>query len=140
MSERTMIVTLPADQQQIDHTGYVFTFRDEAPEPDRVWEGALIVAGDEDNPFVARVVEIVPKVGRELVHLEPLCVPEELIEELRHCGFVDLPSRRVGRYADDLGQLHTSHEHSTTKPDVRQTRAARRRSVELNELVTQSSG
>lgn len=33
-------MTLPADQQQIDHTGYVFTFRDEAPEPDRVWEGA----------------------------------------------------------------------------------------------------
>lgn len=27
-----------------------------------------------------RVVEIIPKVNRELVHLEPLCVPEEIIE------------------------------------------------------------
>lgn len=82
-------MTLPADQQQIDETGYVFSFLDEAPEPDRVRPGALIVAGDEDNPFIARVVEIVPRGSGQLVRLDPICVPEEIIDELRHCGFVD---------------------------------------------------
>lgn len=61
MSEPKVIVTLPADQQQIDETGFVLSFLHESPEPDRVWEGALIVAGDEDSAFIARVVDIIDR-------------------------------------------------------------------------------
>lgn len=55
----TVAVTLPADVQQIDHTGYVWSFLDEAAEPERVQPGALIVAGDAVEPFLARVVDVV---------------------------------------------------------------------------------
>jgi integrase len=51
-------VTLPADVNQIDETGFVWAFLDDATEPDRVRPGALIVAGDAVEPFLARVVEV----------------------------------------------------------------------------------
>lgn len=37
--ENTVTVTLPADVQQIDATGYVWAFLDTAAEPDRVRPG-----------------------------------------------------------------------------------------------------
>lgn len=82
--ERVM-VTLPADVQQIDDTGYVWCFLDEATEPERVQPGALIVAGDPVEPFLARVVDIVdgPN-GRSIVHLDVLGIPDQAIDELRH--------------------------------------------------------
>jgi hypothetical protein len=78
-------VTLPADVLQIDETGYVWAFLDRAEEPDRVEPGVLIVSGDEEEPFLARVVDIVdgPN-GRRIVHLDVVGVPEQAIEELRH--------------------------------------------------------
>lgn len=88
MSEQKVVVTLPADQQQVDQTDYVYSFVEESPHPERIWEGALIVAGDEDNPFIARVVDIIERPGGRKVHLEPICTPEEIIDELRHCGFL----------------------------------------------------
>jgi hypothetical protein len=83
--ESTITVTLPADVQQIDQTGYVWAFLDAAPEPDRVVSGTLIVAGDAEEPFLARVVDIVdgPN-GRSIVHLDVVGVPEQAIDELRH--------------------------------------------------------
>src|SRR5690606_30043763 len=51
-----IVVTLPADVQQIDQTGFVWAFLDEAVAPERVVVGALIVAGDSEEPFLARVV------------------------------------------------------------------------------------
>lgn len=83
--EATVIVTLPVDVQQIDQTGYVWTFLDFAAEPGRVWPGALIVAGDPKEPFLARVVDIVdgPR-GRSIVHLDVVGIPEQAIDELRH--------------------------------------------------------
>ena len=47
--ESTIAVTLPADVQQIDQTGYVWAFLDAAPEPERVASGALIGAGDAEE-------------------------------------------------------------------------------------------
>lgn len=78
-------VTLPADFQQIDDTGFVWSFLDEAGEPERVQPGALIVAGDPVEPFLARVVDIVagPN-GRSIVHLAAAGVPDQAIDELRH--------------------------------------------------------
>ncbi len=86
MSEHTpVVVTLPADVQQVDQTGLVWAFLDQATFSDRVVEGALIVAGDSDEPFLARVVDIVdgPN-GRSIVHLDVVGVPDQAIDELRH--------------------------------------------------------
>lgn len=83
-----VVVTLPADAQQVDETGYVWTFLDESPSPDRVWPGALVVAGDSEDPFIARVVDIVDRPGGRKVHLEVVGFPEQVIDELRHCGLV----------------------------------------------------
>lgn len=86
MTEQQRIrVTLPADVAQIDQTGYVWAFLDRAEEPDRVEPGVLIVSGDEEEPFLARVIDIVdgPN-GRQIVHLDVVGVPEQAIEELRH--------------------------------------------------------
>ncbi|MDZ7734373.1 MAG: hypothetical protein U5R31_16015 [Acidimicrobiia bacterium] len=48
-----VIVTLPADVNQVDETGHVWAFVDQAADPARVVEGALIVAGDPEEPFLA---------------------------------------------------------------------------------------
>ena len=78
-------VTLPADVNQVDETGFVWTFLDEAAEPDRVRRGALIVAGDAVEPFLARVVDIIDgPAGASIVHLDVVGVPEEVVDELRH--------------------------------------------------------
>jgi len=66
-------VQLPADVHQVDATGYVWTFLDEAAQPDDIEVGALILAGDDDAPFEARVIDIVTgSSGRQIVHLDPL--------------------------------------------------------------------
>lgn len=86
-----VVVTLPADVNMVDETGYVWTFLHEASEPDRVFPGALIVAGDPVEPFLARVVDIVDGPGgTSVVHLDVLGVPEEMVDELRHARL--LPS------------------------------------------------
>lgn len=84
-NENGVVVTIPADVQMIDETGWVWSFLHEASEPDRVYPGALIVAGDPIEPFLARVVDIVdgPNATR-IVHLEVLGVPETIVDELRH--------------------------------------------------------
>lgn len=91
MTDSEVVVTLPADVNMVDETGYVWTFLHEASEPDRVFPGALIVAGDPVEPFFARVVDIVdgPR-GTSVVHLDVLGVPEDAIDELRHARL--LPS------------------------------------------------
>lgn len=58
---------LPADVQQIDGSGFVWTYREEASDPGLVHPGAEIVAGDPIEPFLARVVEIVERPGRAAI-------------------------------------------------------------------------
>lgn len=85
----TTRVTLPADVHQIDATGFVWTFLDEADDPARVVVDAVIVAGDGDDPFLARVVDIVEgNSGRRIVHLEVIGVPDQMIDELRHANLL----------------------------------------------------
>ncbi len=85
IEEPAVRITLPADVAQIDQTGYVWTFLDRASEPERVVPGLLIVAGDAEEPFLARVVDIVAGPdGRQIVHIDVVGVPEQAIEELRH--------------------------------------------------------
>ncbi|MGQ0629513.1 MAG: hypothetical protein ACT4P1_00595 [Sporichthyaceae bacterium] len=85
----TARVTLPADVHQIDATGSVWTFLDEADDPARVAVGAVIVAGDAEDPFLARVVDIARgNSGRHIVHLEILGLPDQVIDELRHANLL----------------------------------------------------
>ncbi|MBA2279752.1 MAG: hypothetical protein H0W25_00735 [Acidimicrobiia bacterium] len=67
----------------------MWTFLHEAAEPDRVDPGALIVAGDPVEPFLARVVDIIegPR-GTSIVHLDVLGVPDDAIDELRHASLL----------------------------------------------------
>ena len=82
-------VTIPADVQQIDQTGWVWTFLDEAAEPARVVVDAVIIAGDSEDPFLARVIDIVDgSSGRKIVHLDVLGIPEQIVEELRHANVI----------------------------------------------------
>ena len=85
----TTRVTLPADVHQIDATGYVWSFLDEAEDPARIVIGGVIVAGDSDEPFLARVVDIVEgNSRRSIVHLEVVGVPDQVIDELRHANLL----------------------------------------------------
>ena len=70
--EGAVTVDLPADVQQYDETGYVWSLREEARDPVLVVEGAIVVAGDDEDPFLARVVDIVPAGQVTKVHLEVL--------------------------------------------------------------------
>ncbi len=86
---RPVVVTLPADANQVDDTGYVWAFLSHAVEPDRVRPGAIIVAGDPVEPFLARVVDIVDVPGGDvIVRLDVLGDPVQVIDELRHAGLL----------------------------------------------------
>lgn len=88
-TQAEIMVTLPADVNQIDDTGFVWAFLSDAGEPERVQPGAIIVAGDPVEPLLARVVDIVDGPGDDsIVHLDVLGVPDQTIEELRHAGLL----------------------------------------------------
>lgn len=85
----TTRITLPADDHQIDATGLVWALLDKADTPDRITIGSVVVTADSDDPFLDRVVEIVPgRSGCEIVHLEVMGVPDLVPDELRAA---DLP-------------------------------------------------
>ena len=91
ISERPVAVALPADVHQIDETGMVWSLLEEADEPERVKVGNIIVAGDAEEPFLARVVDIVPGANATtIVHLEVVGVPGQIITELARANL--LPS------------------------------------------------
>jgi hypothetical protein len=65
-------VDIVADLNDEDQTGYVWTFLDEARDPQRITAGALVVAGDEDAAAVCQVVDLVPVGDGTVVHLRLL--------------------------------------------------------------------
>jgi hypothetical protein len=87
--QETVNVTLPADVNQVDETGYVWAFLSESVEPTRVQVGAIIVAGDPIEPFLARVIDVIEGPGGDsIVHLDVLGLPEQAIDELRHARLI----------------------------------------------------
>ena len=58
-------VDLPADVQQYDETGHIWALREEARDPSLVVAGAIVVAGDAEDPFLARVIDVQPTGGRD---------------------------------------------------------------------------
>ena len=80
-------IALPADVNEIDHTGFVWTYLDQAPDASLVIPGGLIVAGDAEDPVMARVVDIVEGAStRKIVHLDVLGLADEFIEALELAG------------------------------------------------------
>ncbi len=65
-------VDIRADLNAEDQTGYVWAFLDEARDPSVITPGALVVAGDEDAPAVAAVVDLVEHPNGTIVHLDVL--------------------------------------------------------------------
>lgn len=65
-------IDITADLNDEDDTGFVWTFLDEALEPDSITPGALVVAGDEDAAAVCQVVDLVPAGNGTIVHLRML--------------------------------------------------------------------
>jgi hypothetical protein len=67
-----IVVDIRADLNAEDQTGYVWTFLDEARQPAMITPGALVIAGDEDAPAVAVVVDLVAHPNGTIVHLDVL--------------------------------------------------------------------
>lgn len=67
-----VVVDIPCDPTQIDHTGRPWAFLDEAASPDRIVEGAIVVTGDADDPVFARVASLTERPSGTKVHLEIL--------------------------------------------------------------------
>lgn len=65
-------VDIPCDVQQVDDTGFVWAFLDEARDPARIATGAIVVTGDEDDPVLARVVSLTERPSGTKVHLDLL--------------------------------------------------------------------
>jgi len=73
-------VDITADLNDEDETGYVWTFLDEARDPEQIKPGALIVAGDEDIAAVCEVIDLAPAADGTIVHLRLL---PGLVEDYR---------------------------------------------------------
>jgi hypothetical protein len=67
-----VVVDIPCDVQQVDGTGFVWTFLDEARDPSRITVGAIVVTGDEIDPVLARVVSLTERPSGVKVHLQLL--------------------------------------------------------------------
>ncbi|MGI8425318.1 MAG: hypothetical protein ACR2M4_01715 [Actinomycetota bacterium] len=67
-----VMIDIPCDVQQVDETGFVWAFLDEARDPSRIVQNAILVSGDEEDPVLARVVELTTRPGGTKVHLEIL--------------------------------------------------------------------
>jgi hypothetical protein len=62
-------VDIMCDLMDEDESGFVWTFLHEARDARVIEPGAIVVAGDEDAPAVAEVVEIVDKPAGTVVRL-----------------------------------------------------------------------
>lgn len=65
-------IDIPCDVQQVDETGLMWTFLDEARHPSVITEGAIVVSSDNLDPVLAQVVKLTPRGARTLVHLQIL--------------------------------------------------------------------
>lgn len=68
--QASVLVDIPCDVQQIDETGYVWTFLEEARDPSLITEGAVVITADEVDPVIARVVSLTPESKGTIVRLE----------------------------------------------------------------------
>lgn len=62
-------IDIPCDVQQIDQTGFIWTFLNEARDPAVIFPGAIVTTADVDEPVVAEVVDVVEELAGKIVHL-----------------------------------------------------------------------
>jgi hypothetical protein len=67
-----VVVDIPCDVQQVDGTGFVWTFLDEARDSAPITVDAIVVTGDEVDPVLARVVSLTERPSGVKVDLELL--------------------------------------------------------------------
>jgi hypothetical protein len=65
-------VDIPADLNSEDETGFVWTFLDEAADPEVIKPGDVVVAGSRLTPAVCEVVDLIQKPAGTIVHLRML--------------------------------------------------------------------
>lgn len=65
-------VDIPADLNNEDETGFVWTFLDEANDPAIIVPGEVVVAGSPLTPAVCEVVDLIEKPVGTIVHLRLL--------------------------------------------------------------------
>lgn len=70
--QRTVRIDIPCDVHQVDATGFVWTFLNHARDPAVVTPGAIVISADEEDPVLARVVNVVPEASGTIVHLDIL--------------------------------------------------------------------
>ena len=84
MDPNRVKIDIPCDVQQVDETGHVWAFLHEARDPSRIVPGAIVVAADEDDPVLARVISLTERPNGIRVHLDILPGdPLEYAEALR---------------------------------------------------------
>jgi hypothetical protein len=65
-------VDITCDLNDEDETGLPWAFVDEAADASLIYPGAIVVAGDSDDPAVAEVVDVVDKPAGAVAHLKLL--------------------------------------------------------------------
>lgn len=71
-------VDIPSDVQQVDGTGLVWNFLDEARDPTRITVGSIVVTGDDVDPVLTLVVSLTERPGGVKVRLDLL--PGDTVE------------------------------------------------------------
>lgn len=79
---------IPCDVQGRDADGHLWAFLDEAIHTNAIAVGHLVVTGDEDDPVVARVVELVDRPGGRKVIMQLVGDATELLEALKRARVV----------------------------------------------------
>jgi hypothetical protein len=63
VTEMPVELDIPCDIQGRDQDGHLWAFLDEATHPEAIIRGHLVVTGDEEDPVVARVVDLLDRPG-----------------------------------------------------------------------------
>lgn len=79
---------IPCDVQGRDRDGRLWAFLDEAAHPDAIVVGHLVVTGDETDPVVARILDIVERSGGTKVIMELVGDAVELWQALTRARVV----------------------------------------------------
>lgn len=86
-----VVVDIPCDVQQVDGTGFVWTFLEEARDVSHITEGAIVVTGDAVDPVLARVVALTDRPSGVKVHLDLLPGdPAEYAEALTRAHLISV--------------------------------------------------
>ena len=114
-------VDIAADLNDEDENGFVWTYLDDARDPDLIRPGNVVIAGDADTPAVCEVIDLVMEPSGTIVHLRLLPGTIEDYEALvRRAGIpacsipaiMSAPRRAASAVASGTRRLRTRTELS----------------------------